>query len=505
MFETAQLGREVAKQDYEAEEPQLQAALLQAQREIRAAKVPVVIVVSGVEGSGKGDVVNRLHEWLDPRGLRTHAFWDQTDDESQRPRYWRFWRRLPPRGTIGIMFGSWYTQPIIDCALGRLDEAEYERELRRIEEFERLITDDGVLMVKLWFHLSKADEKRRLERDAEQGRPAAAKLLKKFSKKYDRFVVCSERALRMTDTGHAPWTVIEATDRRYRDLTVGRTLLSAMHGHLEGLGRVAVAQPEPSESPSEPAPSEAPSEAPAERLTVLDRVDLGLELPEAAYEKRQAKAQRKLGKLAWEARARGINTVAVFEGWDAAGKGGSIRRVARAVDARLFRTISIAAPSDEERAQHYLWRFWRQLPRAGYMTMYDRSWYGRVLVERVEGFARVDEWKRAYQEINDFEEQLSEHGVVVLKFWLHISPDEQLRRFEARQRVEHKQHKITADDWRNREKWGAYEAAVDEMVSRTSTTYAPWTLVAANDKKLARVTVLETFCERLGTALDGNG
>ncbi len=496
MFETAQLGRKVSKQDYEAEAPQLHARLLVAQREIRAAKVPVVVLVSGVEGSGKGEVVNRLHEWLDPRGLRTHAFWDETDDETQRPYYWRFWRRLPPRGTVGIMFGSWYTQPILDHAAKRTDDVEYEHQLRRIEEFERLITDDGALMVKLWFHLSKAEEKRRLERDAERGRPTGG-LLKKFSKKYDRFVACSERAVRMTDTGHAPWTVIEAGDRRYRDLAVGRTLLSAIQGRLEGLARA-----------STPAPPAAASDTPVivstaatPRVTVLDRVDLGATLSEDDYEARLGKAQRKLAKLAWKAREQRINTVVVFEGWDAAGKGGAIRRIARAVDARLFHTISVAAPTDEERAQHYLWRFWRQIPRAGYMTIYDRSWYGRVLVERVEGYARDDEWRRAYQEINDFEEQLAEHGVVLLKFWLHIGADEQLRRFEERRDTPSKQHKITPEDWRNRDKWAAYEAAVDEMVSRTSTAQAPWTLVAGNDKKHARVTVLETFCQRLGDAL----
>jgi polyphosphate:AMP phosphotransferase len=514
VFETAQLGRKVGKQEYEAEALQLQGELLHVQRAIAAAKVPVIIVLSGVEGPDQGEVVNRLHEWLDPRGLQTHAFWGETDEEAQRPRFWRFWRRLPSRGAVGIMFGSWYTQPIIDHVLERLDEAEYERELRRIEEFERLVTDDGALVIKLWLHLPKADEKRRIERDAKQGRKTPLLLEKKLSKRYDRFVASAERAIRMTDTGHCPWVVIEATDRRYRDLTVGRTLLQAMRERLQAgaerqeslvrtiAGADVASLPEPSSAaPEHDARPEPHTVAAADLLTVLDRVDLHVTLPEAEYEPRLQRAQRRLGKRAWEAYDRGRNTVAVFEGWDAAGKGGAIRRVARAVDARLFRTISIAAPTDEERAHHYLWRFWRHLPRAGYMTIYDRSWYGRVLVERVEGFARPDEWRRAYQEINDFEEQLVEHGVVLLKFWLHIGADEQLRRFEERKQVERKKHKITEEDWRNREKWSAYEAAVDEMVARTSTAYAPWTLVAGNDKRHARVDVLETFCQRLGTAL----
>jgi polyphosphate kinase 2 (PPK2 family) len=203
----------------------------------------------------------------------------------------------------------------------------------------------------------------------------------------------------------------------------------------------------------------------------------------------------------WDARKHQRSVVAMFEGWDAAGKGGAIRRVTAALDARLFRVISVAAPTDEERAQHYLWRFWRHLPRAGYVTIYDRSWYGRVLVERVEGFAGVDEWGRAYQEINDFERQLTDHGIVLAKFWLHVSPEEQLMRFEERGKIEHKKHKITDEDWRNREKWPLYEEAVDEMVARCSTAFAPWTLVAANDKRLARITVVETLADRIEQAL----
>lgn len=494
MFEVAELGRKVSKEEFEVQAPALQAELLQAQREIQAARIPVIVLVAGVEGSGKGEVVNRLHEWLDPRGLRTHAFWDHTDEEVMRPRLWRFWQRMPPRGMVGIMFGSWYTQPIIDRVFERATEAEYERELRRIEELERLLTDDGTLIVKLWFHLSKKEQKKRLERDVDEGRMTAP-LLKKFAKKYDRFVEVSERAIRMTDTGHCAWTVVEAANRRFRDLAVGRAMLHAMRTRL-GHGAPA---PEPT---PEPALAPAPVvEEGSGRVTVLDRVDLSLALTVEEYEGRQEPAQAKLTNLAWQARKQGINTVAVFEGWDAAGKGGAIRRVARAVDARLFRTISIAAPTDEERAHHYLWRFWRHVPRAGYMTIYDRSWYGRVLVERVEGFARPDEWRRAYQEINDFEEQLTEHGVVLMKFWLHVSPQEQLRRFEERAADPRKQHKLTPEDWRNRDKRSAYEAAIDDMVARTSTSHAPWTLVPGDDKRYARVAVLETFVQRITDAL----
>jgi polyphosphate kinase 2 (PPK2 family) len=191
----------------------------------------------------------------------------------------------------------------------------------------------------------------------------------------------------------------------------------------------------------------------------------------------------------------------VFEGWDAAGKGSAIRRVTEAVDARLFRVIPVAAPTEEEQAHHYLWRFWRQLPRAGLVTILDRSWYGRVLVERVEGFATRTEWMRGYHEINEFEKQLTEHGMVLLKFWLHISQEEQLKRFRKREQVAHKNYKITPDDWRNRKNWGRYELAVHDMVTRTSTKSAPWTLVSGNDKQVARLEIIEAFIRALGRAL----
>ena len=238
-----------------------------------------------------------------------------------------------------------------------------------------------------------------------------------------------------------------------------------------------------------------------EQPTVLDSVDLTQRLGRARYKDRLDKLQDRLQDLGWQAYLEKRSVVALFEGWDAAGKGSAIRRVTRAIDPRLFRLVQIAAPTDEERAHHYLWRFWRQLQRDGRCTFFDRSWYGRVLVERVEGFASPAEWRRAYGEINQFEEQLADHGIIVMKFWLHISPEEQERRFRLREQTPHKQHKLTEDDWRNRDRWHDYEIAVDQMVSHTSTRNAPWTLVSGNDKRYARVQILETFCETIEEAL----
>ncbi len=494
MFEGAKVGRKVSKVHYKEQVPELRTELLQMQRQLRKQNIPVVVVISGVEAAGKGQVVNRLNEWLDTRGVSTHAFWDESEQEREKPRYWRFWGAMPAAGDISVMFGSWYMAPINNRVRDRCSDVELDRELHRIHDFERMLVDDGVLIVKFWFHLSKEEQKKRLKalkRD-DRSRWKMAPKLSKLSEHYDHFERVAERVIRETDSGFAPWYMIEATDIRYRDLTVGKTLLRAMQNRLQAS---AASVPAPS--------SHAPSlpVAPEAQVTVLDQLDLGKSLERSEYKSELAKLQAELNELTWAAYNRKRSCVMVFEGVDAGGKGGAIRRITSAIDARLYRTIPIAAPTDEEKAHHYLWRFWRHIPRSGRVTIYDRSWYGRVLVERVEGFASESEWRRAYLEINDFEEQLTESGIILLKFWLHIDQDEQLARFKAREEVPYKQHKITDEDWRNREKWPEYKGAINEMVIRTSTEYAPWHLIPANDKPYARVAVIKTVCERLRAAL----
>lgn len=502
MFEAVELGNSLNKKSFNEQLPELRTRLLDIQAALRETRMPVVVIVSGVEGAGKPKVVNRLNEWLDTRGIQTHAFWDESDEERERPRYWRFWRKLPPRGTIGIMFGSWYTQPIIDRVYGRIDPGQFEFELLRINEFEQMLSDDGALIIKLWFHITKKEQKLRLTPD-KSGKlhPAtgmvASPMQKKFLKKYDDFVTVSEEAIRATSSGTAPWHLIEASDENYRDYTAAATVLDAISRRLEQMQAAAKAK----EMAAAQAPAETPASATPPRQ-VLDSVDLGETISDKDYKKQLAKYQERLSRLAWAAREKRRSSIFMFEGWDAAGKGGAIRRLTGAMDARLYRVISVAAPSDEELAQHYLWRFWRHIPQAGYITIYDRSWYGRVLVERVEQFAREHEWQRAYMEINAFEQQLSEHGIILCKFWLHISPEEQLRRFQEREKIAYKQYKITEEDWRNREKWEPYKQAVSDMVTRTSTSYAPWHLIASNDKHLARVSILKSVCERIEQALD---
>ncbi len=491
MFEAAEVGQTITKQKYDTAIPKLRAALLEAHFALKDTKIPVIVIISGADGAGKGEAVQRLNEWLDPRGVETHAFWKSSDEERERPRYWRFWRALPSRGRIGLLFGSWYSEPIVKRVYGEIKGSQLDGELDRIAFFEKMLAADGAVIIKLWFHLPKKAQRKRLK-DLEKNPKTHWRVLPtdwKHYKLYDKFIKVSERAIRRTDSGLAPWHLIEATDRRYRELTTGQIILRALQECLkEGAARKSRQIQAP--VAVEPLPRKA-------RTTILDHVDLTPRLTDLEYEKELGKYQGELSRLTWAANEKKISTVALFEGWDAAGKGSAIRRVTAAIDPRLYSIVPIAAPTDEERAHHYFWRFWRHLPRAGRITIFDRSWYGRVLVERVEKFARVDEWKRAYLEMTDFEEQLADNGTAVAKFWIHISKEEQLRRFKERANTPFKRYKITEEDWRNRKQWDAYKEAINDMVAHTSTAFAPWTIVAGNDKKFARVQILRTLCETL--------
>jgi polyphosphate:AMP phosphotransferase len=403
---------------------------------------------------------------------------------------WRFWRALPPKGKTGVFFGSWYTAPIVERVYGDIRGAELTRTLAEISRFERMLVDEGALVVKLWMHLSKKAQRQRFER-LEASKATAWRVTKQDwdnHRHYDRFREVSERALRDTSTAEAPWTVVEATESRYRDLTVGRTILEAINKRLE-------------RKRATPVRAAPPPPPPIDARSVIEELDLTRKLSDAQYGKKLPRLQARLNALSRDKRFRDHACILVFEGNDAAGKGGAVRRVTSALDARRYDVVPIAAPTEEERAQPYLWRFWRHVPRRGHFTIFDRSWYGRVLVERVEGFAAEPDWMRAYREIVDFEEALARFGVVVVKFWLAISKDEQLARFKAREKTSFKRFKITKEDWRNRAKWGAYERAVCDMVDRTSTDPAPWHLVEANDKRWARVKILQTVCDSIEKVL----
>ncbi len=492
MFESAELNHDISKAVFRREEAKLRQALLDAQNDLRqSGRFAVLVMIAGVEGAGKGETVNLLNEWMDPRYVETHAFGTPSDEEAERPHMWRFWRALPPRGRIGIFFGAWHTQPVTDRAMGRIKAGEYDRRISEIQRMEKMLCDEGVLLLKFWFHLSKKQQKKRLKQLARDPRTSWRVTDQdwKLLERYDDFAAVCEPFVRRTSTAEAPWMPVPGADAQYRSLAVGRTLLAAMRERLD-------------DKPVKRLPDRTPPLPPAlDRLNVIRALDLDQPMSRDEYRKAFEKWQGRLNLLSRHPRFKDIAVVAVFEGNDAAGKGGAIRRVTRSLDARQYKTVSVAAPSEEERAQPYQWRFWRHLPRRNLVTLFDRSWYGRVLVERVEGFCPEADWMRAYGEINEFEQELVRHDVVVVKFWLAIGKDEQNRRFKAREKVGYKRFKITDEDWRNRRKWDEYEQAVCDMVDRTSSSAAPWTLVEANNKYYARIKVLKTLCDAIEDAL----
>ncbi len=479
MFEFAELAHRVSKEAYRREEPKLRSALLDAQYGLHEdGRFAALIVIAGVEGAGKGETIHLLNEWMDPRHVLTQGFADPSDEERERPHQWRYWMALPPRGRIGVFFGAWHTEPILERVAGALGAGRFSEKIDEIVRLERMLGDEGVLLLKYWFHVSRKVQKKHL-----------ADIGQKPPRRYRKFLRVSEEFVRRTSTAEAPWIIVPAADKRFRALTFGRHLLAALRERLDekAVKRQADKQP--------------PLVAPADRLNVLRALELDQPLDKEAYGKELDKLQQRLGRLARDKGMRRISVVGVFEGNDAAGKGGAIRRVTGALDGRYYRNVPVAAPTEEERAQPYLWRFWRHMPRRGRFVFFDRSWYGRVLVERVEKLCPERDWMRAYAEINDFELALARHGVVLVKYWLAISRAEQHRRFKEREKVPFKRFKITPEDWRNRKKWHDYEQAVCDMVDRTSTRVAPWTLVEANNKYYARIKVLRTLCEALEKAL----
>ena len=494
MLESAQIGHKISKQEYVRDEPKLRDALLNAQWDLsKSGRGPLLVVISGVDAGGRGETANKLTEWMDPRHIRVVAFGPRSGDELVRPLAWRYWRALPPTGRVGIFMNAWYNEALASRLRGGSDDQQLDLHLDAIRQHERMLADEGVVLLKFWVHLSKKDQGRRLKKLDSDPRTSWRVTSRDwnawrfYSKSHDLW----EHMLRESSTGDAPWYVVEGTDERYRNLTVGRILLDAMQRTI-----AAQAPPTPRHAITPMSPSVI------DNVKLIRTLDLSKKVSASKYDRDIEKLHGKLARLTRHKRFTERSLILAFEGADAAGKGGAIRRVTSALDARQYVTVPVAAPTDEERAHPYLWRFWRKVPPQGGIAIFDRSWYGRVLVERVEGLCGVADWMRAYDEINQFEENLTQGGAVIVKFWLQISKAEQLRRFRAREKISFKRFKITPDDWRNRKKWDAYENAVCDMVDRTSTEIAPWTLVEAEDKNYARIKILKTIVKRLEAALD---
>ncbi len=487
MLEMVDMSKKVSKVDHNELMDRLGEQLGLAQRNMRAANRPVIIVFEGWRGSRRSSIINEMMQAMDARGFDVHSSVRISDDLHHQPPFAFFWKHLPALGHIAVYHRSWYYLKNLHDVKGK-DEKElisYEH----INAFEKTLTDDNYVIIKFFLHLSEEQQKENLKKNEKTLGKAWRDLNPAldesghYKEYYDRY----EKMLRETDNPNAPWHIIAADDKRSANIEVFTTLINVMEAALK----------------EEKAP--APVERPSIKYDVLSKVNANKELSKEDYKVQLDKYQKRLKLLQIEMFKAQIPTVIGFEGWDAAGKGGAIRRLTAALDPLGYCVHPVASPNVVERQFNYQWRFWIHLPEPGNITIFDRTWYGRVMVERLEGFATTNEWQRAYDEMNDMEQQWVEHGMVICKFWLQIDKDEQLRRFTDRQNDPLKQWKITEEDWRNRDKWGAYEEAVSEMLVRTSTSYAPWTIVEGNNKYFARLKVLKTVIDAFEAALKKAG
>ena len=489
MLEKIDLSKKVDKKTYRRVMDEAEEKLGLLQRECKDAGIPVILVFEGMGAAGKGVQINRLIQALDPRGFDVYACDRPTEDEQMRPFLWRYWTKTPAKGRIAVFDRSWYRSVQVDRFDGLTPEDKLGDAYQDILSFEKQLCDDGTVIMKFFLYIDKDEQKKRFKK-LEGSKETSWRVTDEDwnrNKDFGRYLKMNEEMLEKTDTDYAPWVIIEAVDKDYAALKIASTVMDRLEYELEH------------SRPEEERTAQGQEAKIRERFKngVLSGIDLSKSLTEEEYKTRLKKLQKRLAELHSELYRLRIPVVIGFEGWDAGGKGGAIKRLTSNLDPRGYRVNPTAAPNDIEKVHHYLWRFWNNVPKAGHIAVFDRTWYGRVMVERIEGFCSEAQWRRAYQEINEMESHMANAGALVLKFWLHIDKDEQERRFRERQANPAKQWKITDEDWRNREKWDQYEEAVNEMLIRTSTTYAPWIVVEGNDKRYARVKVLQTVVDAL--------
>ena len=504
MLEKVDLTMKMEKSEYKAKMTALKLQMGKLQRQCKEMGLPIMIVFEGFDAAGKGMQIGKLIQSLDPRGFEVFTVKEETKEEAMHPFLWRFWTKTPPRGRMAVYDGSWYFKVLSDRFEKKMRESEIENCYRSICSFEKQITEDGTLLIKLFLDIDQKEQKKRFDKLMESKDTAwrVTKADLKKNEKYDQYQEMIEEMLQRTDTEYAPWTIVEATDRRYATVKIYTVITQMLTAGIDNRRR-EIARETAAEVIREAEKGASENRSLIDGATkgfqesVLAKVDLSLCCDRKTYRKKLKEYQKKIEKLHGELYQKRIPVVIGFEGWDAAGKGGAIKRLTEKMDARGYVVNPTAAPNDLEKAHHYLWRFWKNMPKDGHIAIFDRTWYGRVMVERIEGVCTQEEWKRAYKEINDMEKDLADAGAVVLKFWMQIDKKEQEKRFRQRQENPEKQWKITEEDWRNREKWEQYEEAVNEMLIRTSTEYAPWIVVEGNDKYYARLKVLETVIDAL--------
>ncbi|MBQ8638096.1 MAG: polyphosphate:AMP phosphotransferase [Lachnospiraceae bacterium] len=485
MLEQIDLSKKISQQEFKKNIEPLANQLASLQRECRSRNIPVMIIFEGFSTSGKGTLINQLIEPLDPRGFSVYAINSESEEEKRRPFLWRFWTKTPENGRIAIFDRSWYRRVLVDRFEQTTPESQISDAYQEIVNFEQQLTDGGTVIIKFFLVITKKEQKKRMEKLLESKQTAwrVTDSDKKRQKHFKEYRVMAEEMLQKTDTAFAPWTIVEAMDKEYASIKIMSEVVSRLEKQIT----------RKKENPDEASQkTNGNSDRNELKSSALSQADLSRSCSKEEYQERLKKLQSRLTLLHSALYRKKIPVILVFEGWDASGKGGAIRRLTQALDPRGYQVNPTSSPNDIEKAHHYLWRFWRNMPKTGHIAIFDRSWYGRVMVERIEGFCSTDEWKRAYREINDMEAHLAHSGSIILKFWMQIDKEEQERRFHERMENPQKQWKITDEDWRNRSKWDQYELAVDEMLIRTSTTYAPWIIVEGNNKYYARIKVLET-------------
>ncbi len=487
MLEKLDMTAKLSKGKYSKTMNTLGEKLGEMQRKARDAKRPIIIVFEGWRGARRGTVINKMMQQMDARGFKVHSVIKISDEERKMPFFTYFWQNLPAKGNIAVYHRSWYyLKNESDIHFMAEKDKWLETSFEHINNFEKELTDDNYILIKFFLHVSEKCQQENLAQNYRTLGKAWREISPAFdeSSNYKMFLDRYEKMLEATDTVNAPWHLIAADDLYNAQVEVFSSIVDVIDKALQ-------------EKPL--------AEVPVRSVTaydVLSRVDLTKSISKADYKEKLIKYQERLRLLQIEMFQAGYTTIIGFEGWDAGGKGGAIRRLTAALDPLGFAVNPVASPNVVEREFHYLWRFWINLPKPGTIAIFDRTWYGRVMVERLEGFATAAEWQRAYDEIKDMEAQWSESGISIAKFWLHIDKDEQYKRFKERENNPVKSWKITDEDWRNREKWDAYEGAVNEMLVRTDTSYAPWIVVEANNKYYARLKVLKTVINMFEKKLD---
>lgn len=478
-------GKDDTKQRLKAAEEKLAVQQMQ----LKDKKLPVLVLIEGWGAAGKGSTIGRIIKNIDPRFFKVFSMAAPTEEERRKPFLTRYFEKIPEAGKFTFLDSGWMDEITKERLNGMLDGEDYAQRVDSVKRYERQLTDNGYLVLKFFFHISKKEQAQRInglmDHKDTAWRVSRGDIWQ--NNHYDTCLDVFDKYMEDTNTPSAPWYIVDAKNKKFAELQVMEALCTGIDTALHN-GSLAVPLLQ--------------NVFPLIKMSKLKDVELKSKtITDEEYKARLRELQGKLGMLHNRLYRKRVPVVIVYEGWDAAGKGGNIKRLTGALDPRGFEVYPIASPEPHEKARHYLWRFWTRLPKDGHVAIFDRSWYGRVMVERLEGFCSENDWQRAFYEMNEFEHELHNWGAVVLKFWVQIDKDTQLERFTDRKNTPAKQWKLTDEDWRNREKWDVYEAAIDEMLEKTSTTYAPWHILESVDKKYARIKALEIVVEALEKAL----